>query len=163
MLVGASLAVTLLLVFSLSSRVQQKFTASLEWAGMISEKDSAFTFTLTNQTLSPSGPKRILFQWIEKNGDIGSCHAELHPLGTQHVGVVTAYIGVPADAKKVRILVCGPPGAVRRRIQELAGKLPWSLQTLFPRRWVYSDEVYSPLLPWTANPALQATAAPPRS
>jgi len=164
-LVSASLAVTLLLVFSLGLRVQStsQFAAGLEWAGTTSDKYSAFNFSLTNQTLSPSGIKHILFQWTEKDGGIGSCHAELYPLGTQHIGVLTAYIGVPVDAKKVRVLSCGPPGPVQQRIQGLVRRLPWSLQTRFPSRWVYQSEVYSPLLPWTTNPALQATAALPGS
>jgi hypothetical protein len=164
MLIGAWLTVALLLGFSLNSHVQRstQFTARLEWAGT-TEKYSAFDFSLTNRSLAPGGPKRILFEWMEKAGGIGSCHAELYRPGTQYNGVLVAHIGVPPDAKKVRVFVCGPPAPARQRVQGLLGKLPWRFQRLFPSKWIYTDEVYSLLLPWTANPALRATATPPRS
>jgi len=164
LLIGTPLAAALLLVFWVESPVQRSSRfAGLQWAGTTSENYSAFFLSLTNQSLTPSGTHRILFQWVDKAGARDSCHAELHQLGTESNGVWTAHIGVPADAKKLRVLLCEPPGAARNRAQGVLQKLPWRLQALIPRRWVYTDEFYSPLLPWTANPAHQATAAASRS
>ena len=164
LLIAAPLAAALMLVLCLESRVQRstRFAAGLEWAGKTSDY-SAFYFSLTNQSLASGTPQKILFQWVDRAGSVGSCHAELYHAGTQDNGVLVAYIGVPADAKRLRVLLCKSPGPARQRFRQLVEKLPFGLQGMLPRKWVYTDEVYSLLLPWTANPTLQATAAPGRS
>ena len=154
LLIGTSLAAALLLVLWVELPVQRSSRfAGLQWAGTTSENYSAFFVSLTNPSLTPSGTHRILFQWVDKAGATDSCHADLQ-VAPESNGVWIAHIGVPADAKKLRVLLCEPPGAARNRAQGVLQKLPWRLRALLPPRWVYTDELYSPLLPWTDNPAL---------
>jgi len=151
----ASLAIATLLAFSWNSLFQRprQFSTALEWDGKTIDNYSAFTFSLTNKSLVGNSPGRIRFQWIDKAGRTDSCHADL----AQHKGVLTAYIGIPADAKKVRVLLCGTPTPARIKIQSLLKNLPERLWSLVPDNWLNPNDVHSPVSAWTVNPALQPT------
>lgn len=158
MLIGALVAIALLLLFSPKSLIWRanEFEAGLEWTGRTSDNYSAFALSVTNKGVATGGPKRVKFQWIDRAGRIDSCHADLNQPEKQCSGVLTAHIGVPADAKKVRVLLCHPPGPTQKEVQSLLQKLPGRLQSLFPQKWFYPYDTYSPLLPWTINPTLKA-------
>jgi hypothetical protein len=96
--------------------------------------------------------KGIQFQWIDRAGRLDSCHATSSPQAMKTNGVVTALIAVPPGAKKLRVLVCGDPGRVRKQVTGIFAKLPWGLRRLVPGRWLYTDDIHS-AFPWIANPA----------
>lgn len=167
--VRVALGLGLLLALLLKPLFHRQSAAGLEWTGRTAENYSAFMFSLTNRSLGPEGAlrtngfanERIQFEWVDGAGSLGTCHADLYRRVIPDDGVMTAYIAIPPHARKVRVLLCSPPGPGRKNAQDLVGKLPWALQRLVPGRWRFQHVVHSPLLPWTTNPALQAAAAAP--
>jgi hypothetical protein len=150
-LVGGCLAIALVLAnfVGIHSWTSDDFSLGLEWTGITTTNLSAFNVSVTNKALSGSVPNRIQFQWIDKADRLDTCHVALWKRGP----VGTAYIGIPADAKKLRILLCDTPSRIRQQVTGIAQKLPPSLNRFLPQKWLNAPDVHRPFA-WVANPAL---------
>lgn len=126
-LIGVSFTAAALLASLLYSSIRGpgKFAIGLKWTGRTVDDYSAFMVSLTNQTRAPVALNGILFQWVDKAGRIDGCHAFSTPQEMQSREVVTSYIAVPVGAKKLRILLCGAPGPIRKHVKGFLTKLPW--------------------------------------
>jgi hypothetical protein len=154
--VVASLVIGFALVFYSSARSENPAVAiGLKYSGITSDNYAAFMVWVTNTSPAASLPGRLQFQWVGKSGRTDTCHADLERHGQD---VASAFIGVPAGAKKLRVLLCGSPGAMRKKVSSLVKRLPLPLQRIFPDSWLNQSDVHSPF-PWHANPAFAGNVA----
>jgi len=122
-----ALGLGLLLALLLRPLLHRHSVAGLEWTGRTAENYSAFILSVTNRSLGPErvsrtntfAEERIQFEWVNETGSLGTCHAALYRRVIPDDGVMTAYIAIPPDARKVRVLLCSPPGPLRKEPKTL--------------------------------------------